>query len=414
MARVFKNDRGMIGDTIRVLWICQFTNTEIQKLIKPRKPVSEIAQWIPINLKAVEGDERFEVYVLSPHEYISNIKSCSIRGVHYIFYPLGIPIIGRHWPYFFRPDYWTNFSRSKRIVRKWVKKLTPDVIHLFGGENPVYSSTVLPLLKKVPMVLTIQGFISHTTEKKTKTLLQRIQIEQDVIKGIPVAFYRSKKLAEDLLKINPNIELIWSNFGSQRVVAPENRDGLIYDIVFWGRICKDKGADDLLQAVSILKEKIPNIKVCFIGHVQAYYIDYSKALGIEDNIYWAGFQETQEDVHKLAVKSKITVLPTYHDILPGTIVESMFLGIPVVSYDVDSNPEINEKEEVIKLVPKGDIAALVNAIYLLLKDNSIREILSSRGKRRATEMFDMSKEFISDRLWQGYTRAIELYNDSKV
>lgn len=398
-------------EKIRVVWLCQFTNAEIQSLIKPRKPVNEIAQWIPINLKGVEGDSRFEVYVLSPHEYISGIRKCEIRGVHYVFYPLGIPFLGRHWPYFFRPDYWTSFYRSKKIVKKWVKKLKPDVIHLFGGENPVYSSTILPLLSKCPSILTVQGFISHTTERRTRTLQQRIAIENNVIKGIPIAFYRSKKLAEDLLHINPRMELIWSNFGSQRVPIPDNTEGKVYDVVFWGRICKDKGADDLLKAISALKAKGQYVKACIIGHAMPSYLELAKELGIEDNIYWAGFQETQSDVHKLAVKSKITVLPTYHDVLPGTIVESMFLGIPIISYDVDSNPEINEREEVIKLVPKGDINALADSIELLLHDDNLRAVYAEREKTRATEMFDKSNDFIANKLWQGYTRAIELFDE---
>ena len=46
---------------------------------------------------------------------------------------------------------------------------------------------------------------------------------------------------------------------------------------------------------------------------------------------------------KHAINARICVLPTYHDILPGTILESMFMKLPVIAYDVTGLSELNDK-----------------------------------------------------------------------
>ena len=112
----------------------------------------------------------------------------------------------------------------------------------------------------------------------------------------------------------------------------------------------------------------------------------------------------------MAAPRKISVLPTYNDMYPGTIIESMFLGIPVVSYNVDSNPEINDKYEAIRLVEVGNIESLAESIYTLLIDDSQRQHLEVMGKKRAYELFAPSNNDLLDQWMAGYKRAIDIYH----
>ena len=64
------------------------------------------------------------------------------------------------------------------------------------------------------------------------------------------------------------------------------------------------------------------------------------------------------DVFKEAIKAKICVLPTYYDVIPGTIIESMFMKIPVVAYAVGGIPTLNDNVETVRLVDKYDINGL--------------------------------------------------------
>lgn len=401
----------MEKEKIKVVWLCHFSNAEIQAILKPFKKVNEYAPWIPMTLKALENDTRLDIYIIAPHEYISGIHRFDIRGIHYIFYNAHMPFIGRHWPVFFKWDDISNFFTNKCITKYLVNKIKPDIIHLQGAENAYYSSTILPLLKKYPTILTIQGFISHASSLQSKQLKKRVAIEQKIIQSISVAFYRTKKMADDIKQYNPFIHLHWNTYGANIIKLDNKCVKKIYDIVFFAQVSKEKGIFDLLQTIAILKKNYPVISVCVIGGGRIEESkQYAMDLGIAKNVFWAGFLPTQKEVHQLAVQAKISVLPTYFDIVPGTIIESMFLGIPVVSYYTDSIPEINEKEEVISLVEKGNVHALAKAMQELLDNPELRKERSLKGRKRAKEMFVFEDEIIIQSLLKGYKHSINLFN----
>jgi glycosyltransferase involved in cell wall biosynthesis len=318
-----------------------------------------------------------------------------------------MPIIGRHWPSFFKWDYISNFQKNKRITKNLVKKIRPDIIHLHGAENAYYSSTFIQFLDKYPTIFTLQGFISKSNSKKTKLIKKRIEIEKEIITKIKNAFYRTKTMVEDMKAINPDLNLFWNDYPSKKNKSFEVAQKK-YDIVFFARITKEKGIEDLLQALSLLKKNKPEISLCVIGsgNIEPLKI-MAKDLGIEENVKWAGFLPTQEDVHKLASQANISVLPTYHDIISGTILESMFLKLPVVAYNVGSIHEVNEKEEIISLVDKLDVEGLAKAIKYLLDNSDLRAEKAEKGYKRAVEMFTHSDEEIRESLLNAYHKVIE-------
>jgi glycosyltransferase involved in cell wall biosynthesis len=113
------------------------------------------------------------------------------------------------------------------------------------------------------------------------------------------------------------------------------------------------------------------------------YADFLNKLcqenGISDNISFAGFMKTQEQLFREALKAKVTVLPTYHDALPGTVVESMFMKIPVIAYHVGGLPELNTRGNAVILVEKGDIETLAVKITELLNNKEYRKSLGESG-----------------------------------
>ena len=171
---------------------------------------------------------------------------------------------------------------------------------------------------------------------------------------------------------------------------------------------------DLLRAVAIIKHYKQDISLCVIGSGNiSEFIKIAVELGISQNVKWIGFLPSLDEVHKAVVKARISVLPTYNDIMPGTIKESMFLGIPVVAYATDSIPEINSEGEVIALVPKGDYYALSFKIMQLLNDEFYMRELAARGKLRASLMFDESNSKRANDLCKGYMIALNEFSNDK-
>ena len=108
-----------------------------------------------------------------------------------------------------------------------------------------------------------------------------------------------------------------------------------------------------------------------------------KQLNIEKSVRFLGFFKTQHDIYEYALNAKIYVLPTYHDIIPGTLIESMFIKLPVIAYSVGGIPEINSKEESVKLVEKQNINQLANSKVSLLENPEKRNELAQKAYRWA-------------------------------
>jgi glycosyltransferase involved in cell wall biosynthesis len=396
---------------LKVVWICYFSNSEIRKILNPLKEINDIAPWITSLIKIFESRRDVELHIISPHEYISTLRYFVKTNIHYHFFNAHIPIFGRHWPTFFKFDDWTDFYFNKHTIKKLVNKINPDILHLHGAENAFYSSSILQFRNTYPVVVTIQGFISHEEFTEHPTTKIRIKYEQRIIKSFKHFGYRTEIMRMEIKKINPQAVLHWHNYLFQNI-SPLNLEKR-FDLVFFARITKEKGVEDLIKTMSLLKRQKENISLCMIGAANEPYLAYLRkqvsSLDLDNNIYWAGFLPTQKDVYTIASSAKICVLPSLHDIIPGTIIESMFLGIPVVAYNVGSIYEINNEDDIICLIEKGNIEALADTIFRLLMDKKELEERSRKGIKRAVKMFDNSSIF--NDLMNAYKVAI---NDFKL
>ncbi len=182
---------------------------------------------------------------------------------------------------------------------------------------------------------------------------------------------------EEMIKIikqlNPNARFFIHEYPKSVNYTKKNNSLSKFDLIFFARICKDKGIEDLLEAISLVKFKIkPDVTLHVIGSASLSYINYLKKitinLNIEKNVKFLGFFNTQQEIHKYALNAKLCVLPTYHDTIPGTISESMFMKIPVVAYAVGGIPELNQHGEAIALVEKKNIQQLAETIIKVLED----------------------------------------------
>lgn len=397
----------MDNKKLKVIWFCHFSSKELQDSIIPHKRVNEYAPWIAGLIRLFENNENIELHIVAQHERLSVSKYFKKNGINYHIVRKGIPLTGRHWPCFFRFDLWTNNYFWRIKTRQIVKNVKPDIIHLHGAENE-FCTTIFQFYNKLPVFITIQGFISKSNADST-IVKKRKTNEFEILTTFTHFGYRTKTMGEDIKVINSNAILHWHNYPLKEIKPIETRKK--FDIVFFARISKDKGIEDLIQAVATIKQNKTDISLCVIGGGNySQFQNFANSLGLQENITWIGFLPTQEDVHRIASQAKISVLPTYHDIISGTILESLFLKLPVVAYNVGSIHEVNEKEEIICLVNKYDIAGLANTIEYLLANPEVLKKRAEMGYLRAQEMFSNSDDKIRNSLLKAYEKVI---NDFK-
>ncbi|MBC7085538.1 MAG: glycosyltransferase family 4 protein [Methanomethylovorans sp.] len=108
--------------------------------------------------------------------------------------------------------------------------------------------------------------------------------------------------------------------------------GKLNDVIFAGRLIKEKNVDFLLKAVYILKADYPQIACCIIGDgpEKSELIKLSIKLDICKNIKFMGFQDYPSLIRKMKA-SKIFVLPSSREGFGMVVIEAFACGLPVVT-----------------------------------------------------------------------------------
>jgi glycosyltransferase involved in cell wall biosynthesis len=172
-----------------------------------------------------------------------------------------------------------------------------------------------------------KGFVGKATER----LVARLTTE-----NIAVSKTSSKNLNNlglyHEIKIIPNgIDLI-----RLRSIAPSSES---WDIIFVGRLIKEKHADLLIHAVTLLQPENPDLRVVIIGEGPEYgkidnLISDKK---IQNTIHVCEFYQNHDDLIAQLKSSKVFVLPSTREGFGIAALEALACGLPVVSVDHPAN-----------------------------------------------------------------------------
>jgi colanic acid/amylovoran biosynthesis glycosyltransferase len=379
-------------DKLKIVWICNFINQTIQKKLGMNGNEKEFGPWIPLGIEEIKKRNDIELHVISPCYRIFKNRKLTDRNIHYHFIRIGIPFLRTAWRTWFKFDAWSNYYFFNFQVKKLVKEINPDLVNLQGAENALYSSSILGI-KGYPILVTIQGFITlhNLNNSKIPGIRKRIQIEEQILRKLKYFGIEAIFMEKYIRTFNPSAKMFWFHcpFARTNIIGEVPKE---YDLVFFAGLSKMKGIEDLIKAVLMARNRKPEISLCIIGKGNETYINYLKQLvedlNLKNNIVFKGFIPTQEEMHLEVAKARISVLPTYNDTIPGTITESMLLGVPVISYNTGGIPDLNKDEEHVILVEQGNIDKLAHEIIKLLTNTNKQKELAERAMKYASVEFD--------------------------
>ncbi|MBW7889078.1 MAG: glycosyltransferase family 4 protein [Bacteroidetes bacterium] len=161
--------------------------------------------------------------------------------------------------------------------------------------------------------------------------------------------------------------------------------------LFIGRLLKDKGLIEYVEAAKRIKIKFPETTFTVLGN-----IDLDNPSHITESLLQQWKKEEiithlseREDVRPVIRTADIVVLPSYREGVPKAILEAMAMGKPIITTDVPGCREtIVDKRNGI-LIPVKDIAALTTAMEIMLSNPEERVIMGKEGRRIAEEKFDV-------------------------
>ena len=159
-------------------------------------------------------------------------------------------------------------------------------------------------------------------------------------------------------------------------------------LLFLGRICADKGMDELLRAVSELHETNPDIKLYLGGIYEEER--YKKIIEGKEYVEYLGWI-TGEDKDRYLDECGVYVLPSYYEGLPVSVLEAMFHGCVVVSTNVGGIPEIIDNGTDGYLVEPKDPVALKEMLSKVVADKTMAERIARSARKRVLERYSIEK-----------------------
>ncbi|NQU32270.1 MAG: glycosyltransferase family 4 protein [Bacteroidetes bacterium] len=392
---------------IKVVWLCWFSNADMNALFG--KNLNEVSPWISNLIKIFESRDDIEIHVVSPNRYTNKNKLFMLNNIYYHFYKTYYLVNKKIYSKLHINEI-SNYRLIRSNIKRIIDNINPDLVHLHGAENPIYSIGILSIVKKYIILVTIQGFINLETIYDNKTIRYRKKIEKEILSKCNNYGVRSNDTCKVIKMYNESPNYFWHDYPITKPnqdIIPKNKE-YSYDCAFFARISPENGIEDLFKAIKIVKESKPDITLVVIGPVEMVLSELKNQcidIGIEDNVIFKGYYDSQQEAFQEVSKAKIDVLPTHYDVIPGTILECMYIGVPVISYSVGGIPELNEKRESVALVEKGNVEKLANKILGLLTNETLRQQYIKNGKITAESLFDYNK--IYDDLHKIYNTLTE-------
>jgi glycosyltransferase involved in cell wall biosynthesis len=164
-----------------------------------------------------------------------------------------------------------------------------------------------------------------------------------------------------------------------------------FAITFVGRIVKDKGIDELIEAFIQLLSEYNNLKLLLVGDYEEHLNPIKKEnkvlIDTVDSIITVGFQN---DIREFLAISDLFALPSYREGLPNSLIEAGSFGIPLVATNINGCNEIIEHKKTGLIVEMKDVTSLRNGIELLLKDKQLYDSIKLQVRDEMVKKYEQN------------------------
>ncbi len=147
-----------------------------------------------------------------------------------------------------------------------------------------------------------------------------------------------------------------------------------------GRLSKEKGQDDLLQACARLfqasRECQAKLLIVGDGVERKNLEQLTTTLGIQERVVFAGQVSNVKPFYAIA---DLMVLPSHSEGSPNVLLEAMAARVPVISTHVGGVPEIATHQETAWLVNARDPKAMAEAMHALLSRSQLGQKLAAKA-----------------------------------
>ena len=162
-------------------------------------------------------------------------------------------------------------------------------------------------------------------------------------------------------------------------------------LVFLGRIERQKGAYDLLEAVAKIAREMPGVRLKMAGDGDLEEARRRiESMGQASHVALLGWVEGDAK-ERLLRDATVFVLPSYNEILSMSLLEAMAHGLPVVSTRIGGIGEaVTDGVEGFLVMP-GDVDALTERLLYLLRNAPLRQAMGEAARSKVESRFAVQR-----------------------
>lgn len=186
---------------------------------------------------------------------------------------------------------------------------------------------------------------------------------------------------EKIKTIHRGIDTVFSQV--QRIYREE-----ISQLIFYGSLAPLKGVFDVIEALGSVAAQGQHhwtLKIAGWGDEESVK-KAARDRGIEDKVILIGCLDSIALAAELA-KADLAILPSHAESFGRAIAEAQAAGLPIISYDIGSVPEIVEQDVTGWLVPIDRIDLLAEATLLAIADPQHTFAMGLAGRERMAKLF---------------------------
>lgn len=276
---------------------------------------------------------------------------------------------------------------------KIIKRINPSLIIMYTIKPNLYGGSVARILK-IPYAINITGL---GTAFQNDNFIRKMVVTwyKFVCKKMHVIFFENEGNKNTFLDINivkENKCCVLNGAGvnlSHFYFAeyPQINDKLHF--LFIGRIMKEKGVDELFWAIEKLYEQNNDIILDVVGSFEDDYIDKIEQLKESGCLAYHGYQS---DVRPFIENCHCFVLPSYHEGMANTLLESAAMGRPLITSNIFGCKEAvveNQNGFLVMVKNKEDLLAKMDKFYNLTFEE--KKVMGFVSRKHMENVFDKNK-----------------------
>jgi len=289
-------------------------------------------------------------------------------------------------------------------------KMQPHIIHAQSIPMGLPCLIICKKLLKIPFVVMGQGSDVYGYWPY-KSLISRL-----VLKNADAVIALTKDMEMRMLEMYTREILVIPNGVETETFSAITREDarrtLGIDahekiILYVGRLHPVKGVKYLVKAMDIIRSYENNVKLIIVGDGEQrnYLLRLTREFNLENHIIFIG-KVPHQKIPTYLKAADVFVLPSLREGFSLVILEAMAAGLPVIATRVGVVPEVIKDYENGFIVEPMNPHQIAEKCLLLLKDEKLRERMSSNNIEKAREF---SWERVVENLEKLYLTLLKRY-----